>query len=148
MFHYKKSIYFPHCFLIFLLQTAKFTAMVPELLRTHLCRTNLKQLTILYQGPNFGTLFLFQSLFSQIFLALRQKSKSFYLYKHWIGQAAHSQHLSFLKYIVVSEVASPITRWLLMSRCLPQIITLRIIFFRIVKRHKNKNKNGMMKFLI
>ena len=56
--------------------------MVPELLLTHLCRTNLKQLTILYQGPNFGTLFLFQSLFSQISLALRQKSKSFYQYKH------------------------------------------------------------------
>ena len=31
----------------FLLQIAKFTALVPELLRTYLCRTNLKQLTIL-----------------------------------------------------------------------------------------------------
>ena len=81
--------------------------MVPELLRTHLCRTNLKQLTILYQGPNFGTLFLLQSIFSQIFLALRQKSKSFYLYKHWIGQAAHSQHFFFTLFISVSEVALP-----------------------------------------
>ena len=31
MFHYKKGIYCPHCFSIFLLQIAKFTAMVSEL---------------------------------------------------------------------------------------------------------------------
>ena len=78
MFHFKKKYLFSQ----FLLQIAKFTAMVPELRRTHLCRTNLKQLTILYQGSKFGTLFLFQSLFSQIFSALRQKFKSLYLYKH------------------------------------------------------------------
>ena len=105
-------------------------------------RTNLKQLTILYQGPKFRTLFLFQSLFNQIFLALRKKSKSFYLYKHWIGQATHSQHLSFLKYIVVSEVASPISLvafWV--SSPSTNHNAVDNFFFGLLKRHKNKNKN-------
>ena len=120
--------------------------MVPELLLTHLCRTNLKQLTILYQGPKFGTLFLFQSLVSRIFSALRQKSKSFYLYKHLIGQATHWQHLSFLKYIVVSEVTSPISRvasWV--SSPSTNHNAEDDFFFGLLKRHKNINKNGMMK---
>ena len=37
----------------------------------------------------FGTLFLFQSIVRQTFLAFRQKYKSFYLNNHWIGLAAH-----------------------------------------------------------
>ena len=53
----------------------------------------------------FGTLFLFQSLVRQTFLALRRKCKSFYLNNHWIGLAAQSQHFFFTLFINVSEVA-------------------------------------------
>ena len=48
--------------------------------RTHLCRTSLKQFRILYQ--NFLSPLLFQSLFRQIFLALRRKYERFYLNNH------------------------------------------------------------------
>ena len=53
----------------------------------------------------FGTLFLFQSLVRQTFLALRWKCKSFYLNNHWIGLAAQSQHFFFILFINVSEEA-------------------------------------------
>ena len=55
----------------------------------------------------FGTLFLFQWLVRQTFLALRRKYKSFYLNNHWIGQAAHSRHFFFTWFIIVIEVAIP-----------------------------------------
>ena len=55
----------------------------------------------------FGTLFLFQSLVRQTFLALRRKCKSFYSNNHLIGQAARREHFLFTWSIIVSEVALP-----------------------------------------
>lgn len=76
---------------------------------------------------------LSQSLVCQIFLPLRRNCKSFYLNNYWIGQIAHSLHLFFFQYIVLSEVTSPIS---------PIIICNAIqfffsFFFNIVKKQIN-----------
>ena len=72
--------YCSHCNSIFLLQMAKFTAMVQEqpinIARIYVVQI-LRNLLFSTQVLKFGTLFLFQSLVRQIFLALRRKCKSF-----------------------------------------------------------------------
>ena len=72
--------YCSHCNSIFLLQMAKFTAMVQEQLINiaRICVVQiLRNLLFSTQVLKFGTLFLFQSLVRQTFLALRRKCKSF-----------------------------------------------------------------------
>ena len=72
--------YCSHCNSIFLLQMAKFTAMVQEqpINIARICVVQiLRNLLFSTQVLKFGTLFLFQSLVRQIFLALRRKCKSF-----------------------------------------------------------------------
>ena len=71
--------YCSHCNSIFLLQMAKFTAMVQEqpINIARICVVQiLRNLLFSTQVLKFGTLFLFQSLVRQIFLALRRKCKS------------------------------------------------------------------------
>ena len=71
------SLWYPLCFILFVSKIkTRFTTLDPYAVITE----------------------LFHSLVCQILLALRQKCKSFYLNKHCIGKAAHSQHLLFFKY--------------------------------------------------
>ena len=88
---------------------AKFTAMEQEqpVIIERLCIVQiLSNLQFSTKVQKFGTPFLFQSLVSHIFSALRRKYKIFNLNNHWIGQSANSQQLFFFKYILVSLVAS------------------------------------------
>ena len=69
--------YCSHCNSIFLLQMAIFIAMVQEqpINIARICVVQiLRNLLFSTQVLKFGTLFLFQSLVRQIFLALRRKS--------------------------------------------------------------------------
>ena len=113
--------------------------------RMHLCCTNLKQFTILYQGPKFGTFFLFQSLIRQTFLALRQKCKSFYLNIHWVGLAAHLKHFPFTWFVIVSEVALLEAWWVARS---PLLLTInagnKILYFEN-KADRRKDDDTMYK---
>ena len=63
----------------------------------HLCRTNLKQFTILYRGPKIWNS-LPVSVTLQVFLVLWRRCNSFYSKNHWISLAAHSQLLFFSIY--------------------------------------------------
>ena len=72
--------------------------MVPEqpVIIEHICAVQISSnLQLSTKVLKFGTLFLFQSLVRQSFLALRPKCKSFYRNNQCIGQAAHSQHIFF-----------------------------------------------------
>ena len=82
--------------------------MVPEQLAIieHICAVQIsRNLQFSTKVLKFGTLFLFQSLVCQTFLALRQKCKSFYLNNHWIGLGTHLQYFFFTLFINASEVA-------------------------------------------
>ena len=83
---------------------------------------------------------LSQSLVRQIFLPLGRKCKSFYLNNYWIGQVAHSLHLFFFQYIVLSEVTSPtspMASWVSLPLIICNAIQFFFFFFNIVKKQIN-----------
>ena len=87
--------YSPHCLSIFFLTNSQinfYGTRTASNSQTHLCRTNLKQFTILYQGPKIWNS-LPVSVTRQVFLVLRPKCNTFYSKNYWISQAAHSQLL-------------------------------------------------------
>ena len=72
--------YSPHCLSIFFLTNSQinfYGTRTASNSQTRLCRTNLKQFTILYQGPKIWNS-LPVSVTRQVFLVLRPKCNAFY----------------------------------------------------------------------
>ena len=77
--------------------------MVPEqpVIIEHICTVEISSnFQFSAKVLKFGTLFLFQSLVRETFLALRRKSKSFYLSNHGIG-LAHIRSTFSLLYLLI-----------------------------------------------
>lgn len=71
--------------------------------RSHCCRTNLTQFTILYQGPKIRNSLPTPITSLQSFPSFKKKMVEFSLKLSWISQAAHTQQLLYLQIYLYSR---------------------------------------------
>ena len=110
MFYYHNLLLPPMFFNLFLTsgQVHNYGTRTASCYLSHSCRTNLKQFTILYQGPKIWNSLPISITSSSVFSPLRQKCWSFYLKNQNLELAMPHlrSSLFFLLLTITGEVAS------------------------------------------
>ena len=106
MFYYQNQL-LPPMFLNLLLtssQVHNYGTRTANHYRSHSCRTNLKQFTVLYQGPKIWNSLPISITSSSSFFTFKTKMLQLLSIKSWIDQAALTQRQVTSSYLYVDSV--------------------------------------------